>query len=98
MPATGNLMFDATLLTNFVKLIASIQGRCAMATLRHSLEDNHSLDAAKEEPRVVGDTVEARRARRMAALKKVAGIWSNRPDIPADGLEYQRAMRAEWQR
>jgi hypothetical protein len=97
MPAAGNLIFDATLLTNF-KLVASIQGRCAMATLRHSLEDNHSLDAAKEEPRAVGDTVEARRARRMAALKKVAGIWSNRPDIPADGLEYQRAMRAEWQR
>jgi hypothetical protein len=40
---------------------------------------------------VVEDTIEARRARRMAALKKVAGIWSQRPDIPADGLEYVRA-------
>ncbi len=40
--------------------------------------------------------VEARRARRMAALKKVAGIWSLRSDIPADGLEYQRDLRAEW--
>jgi hypothetical protein len=70
----------------------------AMATLRHSLEDNHLLDATKEEPRVVADTIEARRARRMAALKNIAGIWSNRLDIPADGLEYQRQLRDEWQR
>lgn len=69
-----------------------------MATLRHSLNDNHSLDATQEDRSTVTDTVEVRRARRMAALKKIAGIWSKRPDIPADGLEYQRALRAEWQR
>ncbi|MBJ7313372.1 hypothetical protein ACFOLJ_12730 [Rugamonas sp. CCM 8940] len=38
---------------------------------------------------------EARR-RRAAALKRIAGLWADRKDIPADGLEYQREMRAEW--
>ncbi|NVD97792.1 hypothetical protein [Massilia sp. BJB1822] len=42
------------------------------------------------------DTVEERRARRMKALKQAAGIWAKRQDIPADGLEYQRELRAEW--
>jgi hypothetical protein len=66
-----------------------------MATLRHSLDDNHSLNAAEEAP-VVADTIEARRARRLAALKKVAGIWADRADIPADGLLYERELRNEW--
>ncbi len=42
------------------------------------------------------DTAEERRARRMGALKQAAGIWAKREDIPADGLEYQRNLRAEW--
>lgn len=69
-----------------------------MATLKHSLVDHHVLDASKADAPVVEDTIEARRARRMAALKKVAGIWSHREDIPADGLDYQRKLRSEWQR
>ena len=40
-----------------------------------------------------GESTEAGRARRMAALKKVAGIWAKRKDIPADGLEYERELR-----
>jgi hypothetical protein len=36
------------------------------------------------------------RQRRIDALKRVAGMWANRKDIPADGLEYQRELRAEW--
>jgi hypothetical protein len=67
-----------------------------MATLKHSPGDHHSIDVNQTDTPVVEDTIEARRARRMAALQKVAGIWSNRPDIPADGLEYQRRLRAEW--
>lgn len=67
-----------------------------MATLKHSLSDHRSLAAAADDTLAAGDTVEARRARRMAALKKVAGIWLDRPDIPADGLEYQRELRSEW--
>ena len=67
-----------------------------MATLKHSLDDHHMLGATARGESVVEDTIEARRARRMAALKKVAGIWMNRPDIPADGLDYQRKLRAEW--
>ena len=67
-----------------------------MATLKHSLGDQHALGAAAAGPPAADDTLEARRARRMAALKKVAGIWLDRPDIPADGLEYQRELRSEW--
>ncbi|WP_143133214.1 hypothetical protein [Pseudoduganella namucuonensis] len=66
-----------------------------MAILRHSLDHHQLVDAATDEGPAVEDTVEARRARRMVALKKVAGIWSDRSDIPADGLEYQRELRAE---
>ncbi|NVD69285.1 hypothetical protein HUX88_01765 [Duganella sp. BJB1802] len=68
-----------------------------MATLKHSLDDHHVLNPTAPDKPIVEDTIEARRARRMAALKKVAGIWSHRPDIPADGLEYQRQLRSEWQ-
>jgi len=67
-----------------------------MATLKHSLGDHQAVDT-KPDKTVVEETIEARRARRMAALKKVAGIWSDRPDIPADGLQYQRMLRSEWQ-
>lgn len=69
-----------------------------MATLRHSLDNNHSLDTIEEKPTTLMETVEIRRARRAEALKHIAGIWAKRPDIPNDGLEYQRRMRDEWQR
>lgn len=68
-----------------------------MATLKHSLDNHHAIDAIAPDEPISADTLEARRARRMAALKKVAGIWAHRPDIPADGLEYQRQLRSEWQ-
>lgn len=45
---------------------------------------------------IVEGTVEGRRQRRLIALQAIAGLWSKRSDIPADGLEYQREMRAEW--
>lgn len=34
--------------------------------------------------------------RRIASLRSVAGIWADRTDIPADGLDYERALRNEW--
>lgn len=49
-----------------------------------------------ENPVAPEETIEQGRARRMAALRKIAGIWAEREDIPADGLVYQRALRAEW--
>lgn len=67
-----------------------------MATLKHSLGDHQAVDATAVDMPATDDTIEARRAHRMAALKKVAGIWSHRADIPADGLEYQRELRSEW--
>lgn len=73
-----------------------------MATLKHALGDHHLVDQTDIEALAIEqpsarDTLEERRERRMAALKKTAGIWANRPDIPADGLEYQRQLRSEWQ-
>lgn len=41
------------------------------------------------------ETDEEGRQRRLVALRKVAGIWKDRTDIPTDGLEYQRYMRNE---
>lgn len=37
------------------------------------------------------------RERRFASLRRVAGIWADRTDIPADGLQYERTLRDEWQ-
>ena len=67
-----------------------------MATPNLSLDENVVLNGAPSNPHTDEDTIEARRARRMAALRKTAGMWADRKDIPADGLEYQREMRAEW--
>jgi hypothetical protein len=61
------------------------------------LDDHPVRDASVPHDSVDEETVEVRRARRMAALKKMAGIWAHRTDIPADGLAYQRALRSEWQ-
>ena len=61
--------------------------------------DQDELDARKvtsvkartqSEPRVL------LRKQRLAALRRVAGIWANRIDIPADGLAYERELRNEW--
>lgn len=65
-----------------------------MRNMRHQVE-NAARDVSTT-PAAELDTVEERRARRMAALRNVAGMWADRKDIPADGLEYQREMRAEW--
>jgi hypothetical protein len=73
----------------------SHKGRSAVATRKHSLDDHRVLDESATKKKVEEDTIEARRAGRMVALKKVAGIWSDRPDIPADGLQYQRELRSE---
>ncbi len=67
-----------------------------MATLKHSPDDHHVRDVTATAELASEDTIDVRRARRMAALKKVAGIWADRSDIPADGLIYQHDMRSEW--
>lgn len=36
------------------------------------------------------------RQRRIDALRRIAGMWAERKDIPADGLEYERELRREW--
>lgn len=69
-----------------------------MTTLKHSSATDQAMAPTPLDEGTAEDTIEARRARRMAALKKVAGIWTHRRDIPADGLDYQRELRSEWQR
>lgn len=36
------------------------------------------------------------RERRLAALRRVAGIWADRNDIPTDSIVYERELRDEW--
>lgn len=42
------------------------------------------------------DARQQARELRLASLRRVAGIWAERTDIPADGLEYERTLRNEW--
>lgn len=45
---------------------------------------------------VQADSRAETRKLRMASLRRIAGIWANRTDIPADGLQYERELRNEW--
>lgn len=38
-----------------------------------------------------------RERKRLEALKGIFGLWADREDIPKDGVEYQRQLRAEWE-
>jgi hypothetical protein len=65
----------------------------------HVSQPSDNLDATPQDTPAEEVTVEPRteaRKRRTAALKKVAGIWADRTDIPADGLQYERELRNEW--
>lgn len=54
--------------------------------------------APSSQPAADIEAIEERRARRITALRQIAGIWAHRTDIPADGLEYQRELRDRWRR
>ena len=62
----------------------------------HTSDQGRADEKADSKPRYDETTVEGRRARRKAALALIDGIWKDRTDIPADGLEYQRRLREEW--
>jgi hypothetical protein len=47
---------------------------------------------AKSEPA----SAEARRAKRVAAVMSMHGIWKEDPSKPEDPVAYQREVRAEW--
>lgn len=55
--------------------------------------ETQMADDAQDNP-VPDPRVEARR-RRIASLRRVAGMWAERTDIPDDGLQYERALRNE---
>lgn len=64
----------------------------------HMLHQAHCTEVqtdATHEPGELDPRAEARK-RRIASLRRVAGIWADRTDIPADGLKYEREMRDEW--
>ncbi|MES2758305.1 MAG: hypothetical protein V4693_13100 [Pseudomonadota bacterium] len=46
--------------------------------------------------RIPVDLRQAAKTSRLRALRRVAGIWADRLDIPADGLQYERELRDEW--
>jgi len=58
-------------------------------------EDDQSLDSTAKDPAKDNSLAQARR-RRVEALRRVAGIWADRTDIPADSLTYQSELRSEW--
>lgn len=51
-------------------------------------DSTRDLSQSKEE--------HAARAKRLALLMTMHGIWKNDPDKPQDGLAYQQEVRAEW--
>jgi hypothetical protein len=56
----------------------------------------HSVDAPTVDA-IAGDaSADAKRAKRLAAIMAMHGIWKDDPTKPQDGVEYQRAARAEW--
>jgi hypothetical protein len=65
----------------------------------HILHQTHRKDVtvenATDEPGEQDPRVEARK-RRITSLRRVAGIWADRADIPADALQYERELRNEW--
>jgi hypothetical protein len=67
-----------------------------MSFITHPEEPN----VKKEGPPATNETDADQRAKarqqRVAALRRVAGIWADRTDIPADGLKYERELRDEW--
>jgi hypothetical protein len=68
----------------------------AMAT--HANNRDNPDEAGTENPieqATPGARAEARKLR-LASLRRVAGIWANRADIPADGLQYEQELRNEW--
>lgn len=49
-------------------------------------------DAAAQSP----SQEDVQRARRLDILRRTAGMWKDRTDIPKDGTQFQLAARAEW--
>lgn len=66
-----------------------------MAILKNLGEHQDLAQSPAPEPQPV-DPLEARRSRRLAALKAAEGLWKDRTDIPKDGVEYQHQLRGEW--
>lgn len=66
-----------------------------MSNLNYAPAQPDYHEVTNEKPASVVDD-RTPRQRRIDALKRVAGIWADRKDIPADGLDYERELRAEW--
>lgn len=43
------------------------------------------------------DALEILRRRRAEAINAARGIWSDRKDLPKDGVQHQESLRQEWE-
>lgn len=66
-----------------------------MGVITHQSEPGSAKEGLDKAGPEADPRTEARKSR-VAALRRVAGIWSNRTDIPADGIKYERKLRDEW--
>ncbi|GJI96000.1 hypothetical protein RugamoR57_27180 [Duganella caerulea] len=81
-------------------LLLAYAAQCAT----EMLERQHQAALAKmaeavKETGVAADTAAisaAARAKRLAAVMSVHGMWKHDPDKPRDAVAYQREARAEW--
>ena len=71
-----------------VEAIAKAQHKFQDEVIRHALELGLSLLLARAG--IGGEAAST------AALEAGFGIWKDRVNVPADGLVYQLAVRAEW--
>lgn len=55
-----------------------------------------ALGAADSAGTAVDASAEVKRAKRLAAVMAMHGIWKDDPTKPQDGVDYQREVRAEW--
>jgi hypothetical protein len=60
--------------------------------LRFAMSKIITQDAVQTE-KPMSDAEIAARNKRIAVLKRIAGIWADREDIPADSVDYHRQLR-----
>ena len=58
---------------------------------------NRAVQTVAEYAKSETPSTEARRAKRLAAIMSMHGIWKDDPNKPKDPVAYQREVRAEWQ-
>ena len=98
---------DAVKLSRPATWCAEYTDSILAASILHdaNLTDLHSLEADVRRNAIVASIEEAekaakaqRLARRNELIDKLTGVWSRRTGEVVDGVEYQKEMRAAWDR